>query len=69
MRSNGCLETVVRETMSPRVLWHLKCPIFMLIFRNGGDFFVRVPFYFSVSFFFLNKQIDGDKHTLDGPSK
>lgn len=34
LRSNGCLETVVKETMSPRVLWHLKCPIFMLIFRK-----------------------------------
>lgn len=34
LRSNGCLETVVKETLSPWVLWHLKCPIFMLIFRK-----------------------------------
>lgn len=38
LRSNGCLETVVKETMSPRVVWHLKCPIFMLIFRKRKIF-------------------------------
>lgn len=56
LRSNGCLETVVKETMSPRVLWHLKCPIFMLIFRKRRFLFILTSHPQQVS------ETDGDKH-------
>lgn len=49
LRSNGCLETVVKETMSPTVLWHLKCPIFMLILRKEEDFCLILLFPCSCS--------------------
>lgn len=32
------METVVKDTASPRVLWHLSCPKSMLIFQRGRDF-------------------------------
>lgn len=40
--TNGCLETVVKETMSPRVLWHLNCSwIFIQIL--GWRLFIFLP--------------------------
>lgn len=40
--TNGCLETVVKETMSPRVLWHLNCSwIFIQIL--GRRLFIFLP--------------------------
>ena len=58
LRSNGCLETVVKETMSPRVLWHLMCPIFMLIFQKEEVF---VDFTFSLPPV-AELETDGDRH-------
>lgn len=44
-RSSGCWETVVKETRSPKVLWHLQCPIFMLIFNRDSEQTSRILHY------------------------
>lgn len=34
LKSDGCLETVVKETKSPRVLWHLS--FYLSFFQSFG---------------------------------
>lgn len=43
LRTNGCLETVVKETMSPRVLWHLNRSWIFIQILGGGRLFISLP--------------------------